>query len=229
MITTTTLILILCLIFAILNWTAVALENQRLEYVAKPTTLILLILWFVSHLPIDIPPIALWFLGGLAFSLAGDIFLMLPGNHFIKGLIAFLIAHIGYVIAFNLGGPVLNGTSLLIAFVVTVVAVLILRRLIFSLRTTGRTALIIPVVIYAFLLGLTLWSATSTLLRPEWPRIAGWLTTAGGALFFISDTALAWNRFVGPHVGGRTFEMIAYHLAQFSLSAGVLMFMAASL
>ena len=228
MITLTTLLLILFLIFAVLNWTAVALENRRLEYFAKPATLILLILWFVSRLPSDIPPIGLWFLGGLVFSLAGDIFLMLPGDHFLKGLIAFLIAHISYIIVFNLTGPVLNWTSLLTAAVVTFIAVLILRRLVLSMRTTGRTALVTPVVIYAFFLGLTLWSATSTLLRQEWPRVAGWLTAVGGALFFTSDAAIAWNRFVGPHLGGRTLEMITYHLAQLFLSAGVLMFIAAS-
>jgi uncharacterized membrane protein YhhN len=228
MITSTTLLLILCLIFAVLNWIAVALENRRLEYVAKPSTLLLLILWFVSRLPSDPPSIGLWFLGGLVFSLAGDIFLMLPGDHFLKGLIAFLIAHISYVIAFNLAGPVLNWTSLIIAFVVTFIAVLILRRLVFSMRTAGRTALITPVVIYAFFLGLTLWSATTTLLRPGWPRVAGWLTAIGGVLFFTSDAAIAWNRFVGPHLGGRTYEMITYHLAQIALSTGVLMFIAAS-
>jgi uncharacterized membrane protein YhhN len=223
-----TLLLILCLIFALITWGAVILENRRLEYVAKPATLILLILWFVSRSPSDTPPIGLWFLGGLVFSLAGDIFLMLPGDHFLKGLIAFLIAHISYVIAFNLAGPVLNWSSLFIALVVSVIAVLILRRLVFSMRTAGRTALITPVVIYAFFLGLTLWSATTTLLRPEWPRIAGWLAAIGGALFFTSDAAIAWNRFVGPLRGGRTFEMITYHLAQLSLSAGVLMTIAAA-
>ena len=212
-----------------LNWTAVALEKRQLEYVAKPATLILLILWFVSHLPADIPPIALWFLGGLVFSLAGDIFLMLSRDHFLKGLIAFLFVHIWYVIALNLAGPVLNGTSLLIAFVVTVIAVLILRRLVSSLRTAGRTALITPVVIYALFSGLTLWSSIATLLRPDWSRVAGWLVALGGVFFLTSDTAIAWNRFVGPHVGGRTLEMIIYHLAQFSLSAGVLLFMAAFL
>jgi uncharacterized membrane protein YhhN len=226
MIAVTTLFLILCLIFAVINWIAVALENRRFEYVAKPATLILLILWFVSRLPSDNPPIGLWFLGGLVFSLAGDIFLMLPRKHFLKGLIAFLIAHICYVIAFNLAGPVLNGPSLLIAFVVTFIAAVILRQLVFSLRTGGKTALIKPVVTYAFFSGLTLWSATSTLLRPEWPRVTGWLTTIGGTLFLTSDTAIAWNRFVGPHLGGRTIEMIMYHLAQFALSAGVLMFIA---
>ncbi len=219
-----TLLLILFLIFAVLNWIAVAIENRRLEYVAKPTTLILLILWFISRLPSDPPSVGLWFLSGLVLSLAGDIFLMLPGDHFLKGLIAFLFAHLIYVIAFNLDGPVLNWTSLLIAAVVTFIALLILRRLVFSMRSAGRTSLITPVVIYAFFLGLTLWSATSTLLRPEWPRDAGWLMSVGGALFFTSDAAIAWNRFIGPHFGGRTLEMISYHLAQFSLSAGVLMF-----
>ena len=211
-----------------LNWTAVALEKRRLEYVAKPATLILLILWFVSHLPADIPPIALWFLGGLLFSLAGDIFLMLSRDHFLKGLIAFLITHICYVIALNLAGPVLTLTSLLIAFVVIVIAFLVVRRLVLSMRTAGRTALVTPVVIYAFFLGLTLWSATTPLLRPEWPRFAGWMTAIGGAFFFTSDAAIAWDRFVGPHLGGRTFEMVTYHLAQVSMSAGVLMFIASS-
>jgi len=229
MITITALFLILCLIFAVLNWIAVSIQNRRLEYVAKPATLILLILWFVSRLPSDPPSLGWWFLSGLVFSLAGDIFLMLPGDHFLKGLVAFLIAHIAYIITFNLAGPVLNWTSLLIALVVTCIAVLILRRLVASMRTAGRTALVGPVVIYAFFLGLILWSATTTLLRPEWTRFAGWLVAIGGTLFFTSDAAIAWNRFVGPHLGGRTFEMITYHLAQISLSVGVLMFIAASI
>lgn len=223
-----TLLIILCLAFAALDWIAVTLENRRFEYVAKPTTLILLILWFVSHLPGETPAIGVWFLGGLVFSLAGDIFFMFPGDYFLKGLIAFLIAHICYIIALNLTGPVFNLPALLIAFVVTGIAILILRQIATSMRTAGRTALIIPVITYAFFLGLTLWSATNTLLRPAWPKYAGWLTALGGALFSTSDAALAWNRFVGPHVGGRTLEMIMYHLAQISLSAGVLMFIASS-
>jgi uncharacterized membrane protein YhhN len=224
-----TLLLLLCIISALLNWIAVKLGNRRMELIAKPTTLILLISWFVSRLPSDPPAIGLWFLGGLVFSLAGDVFLMFPDDHFLKGLIAFLIAHIGYVIAFNLAGPILTLTSLLIALVVAVIAVMIMRHLVTSLRARSRTSMIAPVVIYAIVLSLTLWSATCTLLRPEWSRIAGWLATIGGTLFFTSDAAIAWNRFVGPHWGGRTFEMITYHLAQFSLSAGVLMAIAATI
>jgi uncharacterized membrane protein YhhN len=228
MISIPTLLFILLLISAALNWTAVALENQRLEYIAKPATLILLALWFVSRLPSDIPPIGFWFLIGLAFSLAGDIFLMLSDVHFLKGLFAFLIAHINYVIAFNLSHPVFNASSLLIAVALTIIATRILGRLVSSLREAGRTALITPVIIYGFFSGLTLWSAINTLLRPEWPVAAGWLTAIGGALFLTSDSAIAWTRFVGPHWGGRTLEMFTYHLAQFSLSAGVVMFITAT-
>ena len=37
---------------------------------------------------------------GLVFSLAGDVFLMLPSDRFVAGLVAFLIAHLFYIAAF---------------------------------------------------------------------------------------------------------------------------------
>ena len=83
--------------------------------------------------------------------------------------------------------------------------------------------MIAPVIAYAIVLSLTFWSAANTTSRPDWPPLAGFLALLGGALFFFSDAAIAWNRFVGPHPGGRLFEMITYHLAQISLSLAVLM------
>ena len=148
---------------------------------------------------------------------------MLPGDHFLKGLVAFLLAHIAYIVAFNLTGLVINPASLLIALTTILVSGAIMQRLVTSLRTSGRTSMIAPVIAYAVVLSLTFWSAASTTLRPDWPPLAGWLAALGGALFFSSDTAIAWNRFIGPHPGGRLFEMIAYHLAQISLAGGVLM------
>ena len=218
-----TILLVVCLGCALLNWIAVAIDNRRLEYVAKPGTLFFLIIWFGTRLPSPQPPLGIWFLIGLMFSLAGDVFLMLPGNHFLKGLVAFLLAHIAYIVAFNLTGLVLSMTSMLIAVAIILVAGVIMRRLVTSLRTSGRTSMIAPVIAYAIVLSLTFWSATITTLRPEWSPLAGSLAVLGGALFFASDAAIAWNRFVGPHPGGRLFEMIAYHLAQISLSFAVLM------
>jgi uncharacterized membrane protein YhhN len=218
-------LLILSIVFAVIDWIAVIRENRRLEYVAKPATLLLLCIWFGAEAMTTspIPKLALWFLIGLVFSLGGDVFLMLPGNHFIKGLLSFLVAHIAYVVAFNLGGFILNTTSLAIALLIVIVAALILRRLIASLREKGRGSLVGPIVVYAVVLCLTLWSTVTTTLRPEWLPYAGWIAMAGGVLFFTSDVANAWNRFVGPHFGGRIFEMVTYHLAQYALSIGVLL------
>ena len=218
-----TILLVICLGFALLNWIAVAIEHRRLEYLAKPATLFFLTLWFATQLPSSQPALGMWFLMGLMFSLAGDVFLMLPGNHFLKGLVAFLLAHIAYIVAFNLTGLAISMKSLLIALAILLVAGVITRRLVTSLRTSGRISMIVPVIAYAVVLSLTFWSAAATTLRPEWPPLAGFLAVLGGSLFFSSDAAIAWNRFVGPHPGGRLFEMIAYHLAQLSLSFAVLM------
>jgi uncharacterized membrane protein YhhN len=210
---------------AVINWIAVVTENRRLEYFAKPATLLLLIIWFATSLP-SIPPVmGTLFLLGLSLSLSGDIFLMFPDRHFLKGLIAFLLAHLTYIYVFNMNGLIITPTSIFIALAIAVLAFLILRRILDSLREKGDTAMAIPVTIYAIVLSVTLWSTTSTLARTDWPAAAGLLTALGGAAFFISDAAIAWNRFVGPHPGGRIFEMVTYHLAQFTLSAGVLIFL----
>lgn len=42
-------------------------------------------------------------IGALLFSLAGDVFLMLPGNYFIPGLASFLVAHVFYIALFRQG------------------------------------------------------------------------------------------------------------------------------
>jgi uncharacterized membrane protein YhhN len=40
---------------------------------------------------------------GLLFSLAGDVFLMLPSDRFIAGLVSSLFAHLFYIVAFTSG------------------------------------------------------------------------------------------------------------------------------
>jgi uncharacterized membrane protein YhhN len=40
------------------------------------------------------------------------------------------------------------------------------------------------------------------------------LAGAGAGLFFVSDTVLAWNRFVRPLGRGPVAVIVTYHLAQ---------------
>ena len=55
------------------------------------------------------------------FSLAGDVFLMLPRDAFVAGLAAFLVAHVCYVVGFWTDPPA--AVAMLVASVVVVIAV----------------------------------------------------------------------------------------------------------
>ena len=68
-------------------------------YLFKPLTMVILI---ASLLP-SAGLFAAWqwlIVLGLVFSLAGDVFLMLPSDKFIAGLASFLVAHLCYIGAF---------------------------------------------------------------------------------------------------------------------------------
>ena len=39
-----------------------------------------------------------WFVAALALSLVGDVLLMLPRERFVGGLVAFLLAHLAYIV-----------------------------------------------------------------------------------------------------------------------------------
>jgi len=70
--------LFIAAMFAVLDWIAVATNRRRLEYVAKPATMLGLVLWFATTLPAVPAPAGTWFLLGMGIFLAGDIFLMMP-------------------------------------------------------------------------------------------------------------------------------------------------------
>jgi len=84
---------------AIVDWIAVARQNRTLEIAAKPATLLALCIWFASYPTAMSSTVGVLFLLGLVFSLLGDIFLLFAEAHFLKGLIAFLLAHLLYVAA----------------------------------------------------------------------------------------------------------------------------------
>jgi uncharacterized membrane protein YhhN len=214
--------LILAIAFAAVDWYAVSVGLKRAEYVAKPSAMLFLILWFATRFIVPTDQ-ELIFLVALALSLCGDIFLMWPTDEFVKGLAAFLLAQITYIVAFNFYGVVFSVVTIVFAVLIAVVAYLILRRILAALRTSGKSALVIPIIAYAVVLSGMLWSAMSNMVRPGWGFGYGLISAIGASLFFASDISIAWNRFVGPTRGGRIFEMVAYHLAQFLMSVALLL------
>jgi uncharacterized membrane protein YhhN len=160
---------------------------------------------------------------GILFSLAGDVFLMLSDRWFIAGLAAFLLAHVAYIVGFNLPLPVVSPLwSVGLAIVLALSAGRVLRRIVAGLREKGLQRLAGPVMLYGTVITVMLLSAMLTLFRPDWPSTAAaGLVALGAFLFFFSDIILAWNKFVAPIKNGRVMNMVAYHLGQIALIAGV--------
>jgi len=101
---------------------------------------------------------------------------------------------------------------------------LIFGRLHRSLSTSGVHAkMLLPITLYSVVIAAMLYSAVLTLFRPEWDQVAALCAAVGGLLFFVSDTLLAYDRFVQPFPRARLCVRVTYHCGQFLLSAGILL------
>ncbi len=203
------------------DWYAVARCDRRFEYIFKPATLVAVI---AAAALLTLGPhdarLAPFFLIGLVFSLAGDVFLMLPGTRFfVSGLASFLIAHVAYVAGLNPTLPPWPAPLLLVP--VAALWFLLFRGVAGGLRRHGQTRLLGPVALYSVVLSLMLLSAWATLWRPEWSSSRCALAAAGGTLFFASDSMLAWDRFVTPSPSAHLRVMVTYHLAQIALALSI--------
>ena len=215
--------LYLSIAVALLDWIAVAAKKPEMEYVTKPGAMVLLIIWFITQMPSDRNGLSLLILTGLIFSLVGDVFLMLPGNWFLAGLVAFLLAHLAYIGGFNVNGFALPWKSILFALTIVVVTIPIYLRIRSGLIAGGNQGLVLPVTAYVIIIAFMVLSACTTLFKVDWSLQAGILVAFGAALFFASDAILAWNRFLSPITQGSLLVIIPYHLAQYLIAAGTFM------
>ena len=217
---TNLLIIGFALILAVVDWIAVINNWKKIEYIAKPGVILALIAWLLVNGGYQGQSI--FFLLGLVFSLAGDIFLMLPKEKFIAGLISFLMAQMAYTLGFYSSNQYSSIAGLVLLIPVGSIAFVLWRRISNGLRARQQEKLLIPVSIYSLVICLMLVTALLTLVEPnsEWSRIPSLLVSIGAVLFFTSDSLLAWNRFVNPVKNGKLFVIITYHLAQITITLG---------
>jgi uncharacterized membrane protein YhhN len=218
----------LLFLVAAIDWVAVARGWKKVEYIAKPAVMLLLLGILTLVCGFSCLPLICFGLG-IFFSLAGDVFLMVSYTRFsdrwfIPGLIAFLLAHVSYIIGLNTPLPDVSPIwSLGVAFILALSAARILRRILAGIRQKGLLRMVRPVGIYGMVITLMLLSAMLTLFNSAWKASASGLVALGATLFYFSDVLLAWNKFVNPIRNGRLANMILYHLGQFALVAGVIL------
>ncbi|WDP87807.1 MAG: lysoplasmalogenase [Desulfobacter sp.] len=146
---------------------------------------------------------------GVFFSGIGDILLELPFDGlFEAGMAAFILAHCFYIALF-LARPKLTPVRGLVMGGM-VVFTLWFGAFLFP----GLKGMMVPIYVY---LGVILCMGISACLG----RDNHWMVIAGAIVFIISDSLIAWTRFVTPIPHSSLWVMLTYYLAQAMLALGV--------
>ena len=140
-------------------------------------------------------------------SLAGDVLLMLPGDHFIAGLAAFLGAHLAYLAMLRQDSPWLPRPAALL--VTTGIGVLM-----YALLWPGLTAPALKVAVAVYVLVIAFMTAQAlgraAVLGHGRAKALAW----GAGIFMLSDTLLAVDRFVQVLPLASLWVLASYYLAQ---------------
>ena len=208
----TTLISLLILLSATLLIRAEYVSPRSHVYFFKPLTtcLVILLAWQVKQPVTAGYRVAI--LAGLSFSLIGDIFLMLPADRFIAGLVAFLIAHLCYIVAFTSR----TGFQLSIPWLIPC---LLIGGVMLALLWPHLGGLKVPVLVYMVVILVMLWQALGQLGRET--QLSVLLAAIGAVWFVISDSTLALNRFREPFAASRAIVLSTYYLAQWLIALSV--------
>lgn len=209
---------ILYSILLVIEITTFSYDNiANLNYVAKPVLLISLIIFFwkkSTHIEKKIKQLILL---ALIFSLAGDILLVLvhqSENFFIGGLMAFLIAHIFYVLVFLKQRNRSKNPFIFISFM------LFYGMLLFYFLKDGLSDMLLLVILY---MTIILSMVTTAFLRQgQVAKNSFLMVFIGAILFMISDSILALNKFYQPLAFTNFSIMFTYAFAQLFIVFGLL-------
>lgn len=146
---------------------------------------------------------------GLAFSLAGDVFLMLPSDRFLAGLASFFVAHLCYIAAFlSTTGPHVSPAALIPWLLAGAGILAVLGPHFGSMRA--------PAVLYVLAILAMGWQATQ-----QWNEVRqAWALYAliGAVLFAVSDSALALDRFRRHFRAAPLVILSTYYTAQYLIA-----------
>ncbi|HYQ24432.1 lysoplasmalogenase [Stenotrophomonas sp.] len=195
-------------------------DGRWLHWLAKPATTLLIAAIAWQARPAASPSYRRAVLLGMLLSCAGDIALMLPVDAFVPGLVAFLLAHVCYIVAFRAG--LRAGRGLVAAFVLLgAFATLNVMGLWPHLPAPMRMPVLAYVVVLASMAVLALARAWA---RPQAPApescSARW-AAVGAVLFVASDSLLAWDRFAGGLPLASLLVLSTYYAAQYAIAHSV--------
>lgn len=197
----------------------IQLGNDWLQWVSKPLILPFLILYFYSSVRTLSSSLIKWMYLALFFSWCGDVLLMFQEKEelfFILGLSAFLLAHIFYILFFHYIRILekIPGNGWYLLFLLIYYSIL-MREL-----NPFLGALAIPVRVYGLIISIMFLLALH--MKALAVKKAGWSMLTGAALFVLSDSVLAINKFYHPFEAAGIVIMLTYGAAQFYIVKGAI-------
>jgi len=154
-------------------------------------------------------------LAGLVSSAVGDLALIPRDRRsFMAGLVAFLLAHVAYTLAFAQQADPLSLPPAYLLFIGLASLALYL----YFRPHLGRMKA--PVAAYVAVITVMLAAAWAVVVDSPGPF--GWQVAAGATLFYLSDITVARSRFVpGTGFANRAVGLPLYYAAQFLLALSI--------
>ena len=189
-----------------------ALDIYWLRMVVKPIPVLLMAVW-VYLLPGK--KAYQWaIIAGLLLSMLGDILLEASSETFIFGLVAFLLGHVAYIVAFTRDSRQFFPLRALLAYGYGVILFAIFA----TLGDLGD--MMIPILLYVIIITTMLWRAASRMGVAAISAFSAKAGLIGAVLFTFSDTLIAMNMFVWdmPQPTTRYVIIITYWLGQLGIT-----------
>ena len=203
---------------------AVTFQLSTLQQITKPLiipTLAVLFMARAGNVPVKAKVVMLT---GLLFSFAGDTLLMFVNRQpgfFIAGLGAFLVAHLMYILLFNLAIVKKYKKRVVIKRPILALPLIIYGLAIYDILLPSLGGLAIPVLAYVLAITFMGLSAQNRRFKTSSPSF--W-HVFGGALFFMaSDSVLGINKFLyndSLPMGGLII-MATYIVGQWYITEGI--------
>lgn len=210
-----TIRIILTCLAAVSAFTAIRAEYLGIPiyiYIFKPLATTSIFLIALLSIRGNFSKYTIAILIGLIFSLGGDVFLMLPSDQFIAGLISFLFAHLFYILAFTTGRRIKLSLTGLPFLLYSVLFYVILYPYLEEMK--------IPVLVYVAIILIMGWQAFE-----QWSHSKNTFTLlafSGAVLFIFSDSVLALHKFREPFELARALNLSTYFIAQWMIALSVL-------
>jgi len=200
-------------VFAVADWRAVWRNDQRQRTLTKPSATVALIA--IAALAGDMDSGARTVLVlAVLLCLAGDIALLDDSSRrFLVGLGSFALGHVAYVVTGLMVGVAWPRLAIALPLLVVLFTFQLATRMLPAAARHGGANLAAAVSGYSVVISAMVVTAVGT---------GSWSAGIGATLFAVSDSMIAYNRFVRPFPLADLAVMVTYHGGQLLLVLGLI-------